>query len=175
MGKPLTKNSSNQLEFFSLLTLLYNSYNISRKREVPYDLFRLCSQYTNRKRSTWYVLSSNHEIFANPNASHTLGLQAKEVIDQTTKHIAEQLHVLPEEIIYTSGASEANNLAIKGILERYKHRGKHVLISPLEHNSILSSLTKMQENGFIVEMIPLKEDGQVNVEKWNQWFKKIRF
>ena len=69
-------------------------------------------------------------------------------------------------IIYTSGASEANNLAIKGILERYKHRGKHVLISPLEHNSILSILTKMQENGFIVEMIPLKEDGQVNVEKW---------
>lgn len=112
---------------------------------------------------TYYQATMKY--FANPNASHTLGLQAKEVIDQTTKHIAEQLHVLPEEIIYTSGASEANNLAIKGILERYKHRGKHVLISPLEHNSILSSLTKMQENGFIVEMIPLKEDGQVNVEK----------
>ena len=112
---------------------------------------------------TYYQATMKY--FANPNASHTLGLQAKEVIDQTTKHIAEQLHVLPEEIIYTSGASEANNLAIKGILERYKHRGKHVLISPLEHNSILSSLTKMQENGFIVEIIPLKEDGQVNVEK----------
>ena len=56
-------------------------------------------------------------------------------------------------------------LQSKVFLERYKHRGKHVLISPLEHNSILSSLTKMQENGFIVEMIPLKEDGQVNVEK----------
>lgn len=112
---------------------------------------------------TYYQATMKY--FANPNASHTLGLQAKEVIDQTTKHIAEQLHVLPEEIIYTSGASEANNLAIKGILERYKHRGKHVLISPLEHHSILSSLTKMQENGFIVEMIPLKEDGQVNVEK----------
>ena len=112
---------------------------------------------------TYYQATMKY--FANPNASHTLGLQAKEVIDQTTKHIAEQLHVLPEEIIYTSGASEANNLAIKGILERYKRRGKHVLISPLEHNSILSSLTKMQENGFIVEMIPLKEDGQVNVEK----------
>ena len=100
---------------------------------------------------TYYQATMKY--FANPNASHTLGLQAKEVIDQTTKHIAEQLHVLPEEIIYTSGASEANNLAIKGILERYKHRGKHVLISPLEHNSILSSLTKMQENGFIGEVL----------------------
>lgn len=101
--------------------------------------------------------------FANPNANHSLGLQAKDIIDQITKKIAEQLHVLPEEIIYTSGASEANNLAIKGILERYKHRGKHILISPLEHNSILSSLTKMQELGFVVEMLPLKKNGQVDV------------
>ena len=101
--------------------------------------------------------------FANPNANHSLGLQAKDIIDQITKKISEQLHVLPEEIIYTSGASEANNLAIKGILERYKHRGKHILISPLEHNSILSSLTKMQELGFVVEMLPLKKNGQVDV------------
>ena len=157
------KSSSNQLEFFSLLTLLYNSYNISRKREVPYLDYAANTPIEKEVLDTYYQATMKY--FANPNASHTLGLQAKEVIDQTTKHIAEQLHVLPEEIIYTSGASEANNLAIKGILERYKHRGKHVLISPLEHNSILSSLTKMQENGFIVEMIPLKEDGQVNVEK----------
>ena len=110
---------------------------------------------------TYYQATMHY--FANPNANHSLGLQAKDIIDQITKKIAEQLHVLPEEIIYTSGASEANNLAIKGILERYKHRGKHVLISPLEHNSILSSLTKMQENGFIVEMLPLKKNGQVDV------------
>lgn len=112
---------------------------------------------------TYYQATMKY--FANPNANHTLGLQAKEVIDQTTKKIAKQLHVLPEEIIYTSGASEANNLAIKGILERYKHRGKHVLISPLEHNSILSSLTHMQELGFVVELLPLKENGQVDIAK----------
>lgn len=112
---------------------------------------------------TYYQAAMKY--FANPNANHTLGLQAKEVIDQTTKKIAKQLHVLPEEIIYTSGASEANNLAIKGILERYKHRGKHVLISPLEHNSILSSLTHMQELGFVVELLPLKENGQVDIAK----------
>lgn len=110
---------------------------------------------------TYYQATMHY--FANPNANHSLGLQAKDIIDQITKKIAEQLHVLPEEIIYTSGASEANNLAIKGILERYKHRGKHILISPLEHNSILSSLTKMQELGFVVEMLPLKKNGQVDV------------
>ena len=110
---------------------------------------------------TYYQATMRY--FANPNANHSLGLQAKDIIDQTTKKIAEQLHVLSEEIIYTSGASEANNLAIKGVLERYKHRGKHILISPLEHNSILSSLTKMQELGFVVEMLPLKKNGQVDV------------
>ena len=110
---------------------------------------------------TYYQATMHY--FANPNANHSLGLQAKDIIDQITKKIAEQLHVLPEEIIYTSGASEANNLAIKGVLERYKHRGKHILISPLEHNSILSSLTKMQELGFVVEMLPLKKNGQVDV------------
>lgn len=110
---------------------------------------------------TYYQATMHY--FANPNANHSLGLQAKDIIDQITKKISEQLHVLPEEIIYTSGASEANNLAIKGILERYKHRGKHILISPLEHNSILSSLTKMQELGFVVEMLPLKKNGQVDV------------
>ena len=110
---------------------------------------------------TYYQATMHY--FANPNTNHSLGLQAKDIIDQITKKISEQLHVLPEEIIYTSGASEANNLAIKGILERYKHRGKHILISPLEHNSILSSLTKMQELGFVVEMLPLKKNGQVDV------------
>lgn len=110
---------------------------------------------------TYYQATMHY--FANPNANHSLGLQARDIIDQTTKKIAEQLHVLPEEIIYTSGASEANNLAIKGVLERYKHRGKHILISPLEHNSILSSLTKMQELGFVVEMLSLKKNGQVDV------------
>lgn len=118
----------------------------------------------------FYQTTTNY--FANPNANHTLGFQAKKKIDETTDAIAKKLNILPEEIIYTSGASEANNLAIKGVLQRYKHRGKHVLISPLEHNSILSSLTKMQEEGFIVEMIPLLENGQVNVEKMKEMMRE---
>ena len=94
------KSSSNQLEFFSLLTLLYNSYNISRKREVPYDLFRYAANTPIEKEVLDTYYQATMKYFANPNASHTLGLQAKEVIDQTTKHIAEQLHVLPEEVYF---------------------------------------------------------------------------
>ena len=77
--------------------------------------------------------------YANPNSSHKLGLLSSSLIDKSTLNIARNLGVLEEEIIYTSGASEANNLVIKGICERYKNRGKHILISALEHNSIVAS------------------------------------
>lgn len=101
--------------------------------------------------------------YANPNSSHKLGRKAKELIDNCTLNIANNLQVLPEEIIYTSGASEANNLAIKGICERYKTHGKHILISSLEHNSIVASATIMQEAGFDVELIPINKDGFVDI------------
>ena len=104
------------------------------------------------------------KYYANPNSSHKLGLEAKKIIDDSTKNIANNLGVLPEEIIYTSGASESNNLVIKGICERYKNRGKHILISSLEHNSITSAATTMQELGFEVELIPITKDGYINID-----------
>lgn len=103
------------------------------------------------------------KYYANPNSTHKLGIDAKKLIDKCTLDIANNLKVLPEEIIYTSGASESNNLAIKGICERYKNYGKHILISSLEHNSIIASATRMQEAGFEVELIPIGKDGLVDI------------
>lgn len=108
--------------------------------------------------------NTTKKYYANPNSSHKLGREAKELIDKCTLNMANNLHVLPEEIIYTSGASESNNLVIKGICERYKNRGKHILISSLEHNSIVSSATIMQEQGFDVELIPINKDGFVDID-----------
>lgn len=107
--------------------------------------------------------NTTKKYYANPNSSHKLGRKAKELIDNCTLNIANNLHVLPEEIIYTSGASESNNLAIKGICERYKTHGKHILISSLEHNSIVASATIMQEAGFEVELIPINRDGFIDI------------
>lgn len=104
------------------------------------------------------------KYYANPNAIHKLGLEAKELLDTCTSSIAKNLNVLPEEIIYTSGATEANNLAIKGILQRYKNYGKHALISSLEHNSIVSSITFMQEEGFEFDLIPVNKEGIIDIE-----------
>lgn len=104
------------------------------------------------------------KYYANPNSSHRLGIEAKTLIDNSTINILKNLKLIDYEVIYTSGASESNNLAIKGICNRYKNYGKHILISSLEHNSIVSSATILQENGFEVELIPVNKDGFIEVE-----------
>lgn len=110
----------------------------------------------------FYDISKRY--YANPNVSHEFGLEAKRVVDESTKLIANLLGVLEEEVIYTSGASESNNLVIKGICQRYKNRGKHILISSLEHTSITKSAAVMQSLGFEVEIIPVTKDGVVDLD-----------
>lgn len=109
-----------------------------------------------------YIEVTN-KYFANPNSSHQLGQEANNIIQEATKKIASSLKIDPDEIIYTSGASESNNLAIKGIAERYKNFGKHILISSLEHNSIVSSATRLQEQGFEVELLPINQEGLIDL------------
>lgn len=101
---------------------------------------------------------------ANPNSNHTLGKQAKDKISKSTQNIAKNLGVLAEEIIYTSGATESNNMAIKGICERYKNYGKHMILSPLEHNSLMSSAVTMQEHGFEIDLLPVKKNGLIDID-----------
>ena len=101
--------------------------------------------------------------YGNPNANHEFGKRSQKLIEESTNIIAKTLNILPEEIIYTSGATESNNLAIKGICERYKNYGKHILVSCLEHTSIIASATVMQELGFEVELIPVDKNGLVNI------------
>lgn len=104
------------------------------------------------------------EEYANPNSNHDLGIKAKKLIDESTNKIAELLNVLPEEIIYTSGATESNNLAIRGAAERYKNKGKHIIVSSLEHNSIIASCTYLQEQGYDIDLIPINHDGLVDID-----------
>lgn len=103
------------------------------------------------------------KYYANPNSSHKLGIEVKKIIDECTLNIANNLHVLKEEIIYTSGASESNNLAIKGICEMYKNKGKHILVSSIEHDSIVGAAASMQLFGFEAELIPVNKNGLVDI------------
>ena len=109
-----------------------------------------------------FVKSSNTFI-GNPNSLHKLGIEASNIIESASKQIANLLNIKPSEIIYTSGASEANNLAIKGICEKYQNRGKHIITTPLEHSSIYGPIDYLKEKGFKVDYVKLDENGLVDL------------
>ena len=105
------------------------------------------------------------KYYANPNSTHKLGKEVNDQIVASTKRIAKILNVLPEEIIYTSGATEANNLVIKGIAKRYKSFGKHIILGSLEHNSIIAPATVLQEEGFDIDILSVTKDGLVDTDE----------
>lgn len=115
-----------------------------------------------------YVLDTfvrvTKEFIGNPNSLHKLGVEAKELIDASTKQIADLLNVSEKEIIYTSGASEANNTAIKGICYRYKNRGRHIITTRLEHSSVTATLNYLQNEGFDIDFVKTDSYGRVDLE-----------
>ncbi len=93
------------------------------------------------------------KYIGNPNSLHKLGVEAKNVINASTLQIAKLLNVKENEIIYTSGASEANNTVIKGIAYEYKNRGKRIISTRLEHSSIYGPLKQLELEGFKVDYV----------------------
>lgn len=106
---------------------------------------------------------ANIKYFANPNSFHKLGLEAKEKLDQASQQILKYLNLEDYEIIYTSGASESNNLVIKGIAQRYKNRGKHIILGCLEHNSIISAATALE--GYEIDIVSVNKDGMIDIDE----------
>ncbi len=102
---------------------------------------------------------------ANPNSTHVLGQAAAEKLEEIRRKTADLLHVLPEELIYTSGASEANNLAIKGLAHALRHEGRHMISTSLEHSSVGGALTSLTESGYEVDMVRILENGTVDTEE----------
>ncbi len=101
------------------------------------------------------------EFIANPNSNHAYGLKSRNLLDNATKQICELLNINENELIYTSGATESNNTAIKGIANKYKNKGKHILVSKLEHPSIYEILKYLKKEGFEIEFLNHDENGLV--------------
>ena len=101
----------------------------------------------------------------NPNASHAAGRAARAELDRATASIARRMGAEPEEVILTSGASEANNLAIKGLARASRHAGRHIISTALEHPSVSGCLTALGEQGWEIDLIDLRRDGTLNVEQ----------
>ena len=108
------------------------------------------------------------EYPGNSNSLHKLGIEAKELENYTTAKIERILNLKNKEIIYTSGASESNNHAIKGICLKYKSRGKHIITTYLEHSSVTQTVDYLSKNGFIIDYVKLDNNGQVDINHLKQ-------
>ena len=104
------------------------------------------------------------EYPGNSNSLHSLGVKSKELEDYATSEIAKMIGVKSSEIIYTSGASEANNMAIKGVCLKYQNRGKHIITTLLEHSSVIAPFNYLTNMGFEVDFVKIKDDGLVDLE-----------
>ncbi len=108
------------------------------------------------------------DYFANSNSLHKLGLKSKKLENYATEEISKYFNVKPNEIIYTSSSSEANNMALKGICFKYKNRANHIVTTKLEHSSIIETCNYLEKLGFIIDYVNLNKDGTVNLEDLEQ-------
>jgi len=109
------------------------------------------------------------EHFGNPSSvSHAYGWEAEAGVKQAREIIAEAIQVTPEEIIFTSGATEANNLAIKGVAEAYFSAGQHIITVATEHRAVLDPCQYLESLGFEITFLSVTEDGLIDLETLKQ-------
>ena len=114
------------------------------------------------------VLDSYNQItlkyFANPSSIHSLGQEASRLLDKSREQILNVLKLTHHEVIYTSGATEANNLAIKGYCFANRSRGNHIITSASEHPSVLNTVLELKDFGYEVTILPVNEKGAIEVK-----------
>lgn len=110
------------------------------------------------------------EKFGNPaSRNHSFGWEAEAAVDEARGHIARLIHAAsPKELIFTSGATESVNLAIKGVAESYKNRGNHIVTCATEHRAVLDSCKALERQGYRVTYLPVDRFGLVDVEHLRQ-------
>ncbi|WP_456277989.1 cysteine desulfurase family protein [Bacillus sp. AK128] len=105
------------------------------------------------------------EYFGNPSSVNALGSEAERLLFQARENISKLLSVQPSEIVFTSGGTEGNNVAIKGVALKYKNRGKHIITTSIEHASIQEGLKQLEQHGFEVTYLPVNENGAITIEQ----------
>jgi cysteine desulfurase len=96
--------------------------------------------------------------------NHSFGWQAEEATEKARKQIADLIGASPKEIVFTSGATESNNLALKGVAEMYAEKGNHIITAATEHKAVLDTCKKLEKEGCRVTYLPLKADGLIDLD-----------
>ena len=104
-----------------------------------------------------------HGLYGNPSSGHSFGLAAREGVDLARKQVAELLGCRPDELIFTSGGTEANNHAIKGVAFAHRHRGNHIITSAVEHPAVTEVCRYLETQGFRITCLPVDAHGLVDV------------
>ena len=105
------------------------------------------------------------EHFGNPaSRSHAWGWEAEEAVEKARKDVADLIGADPREIVWTSGATESNNLALKGAAQFYKSRGKHLITAKTEHKAVLDTTRELERQGFDVTYLDVQEDGLLSMD-----------
>ena len=96
--------------------------------------------------------------------NHSFGWTAEEAVENARGQIARLVNATPKEIIFTSGATESNNLAIKGVAEMYREKGNHIITQVIEHKAVLDTCKRLEKYGFEVTYLPVEKDGRINLD-----------
>lgn len=103
--------------------------------------------------------------FGNPASLHEFGVQARTLVEEARAHVAHYIHADPSELIWTSGATESNNLAIKGIAQLYQRKGKHIVTIKTEHKAVLDVCQYLEKEGYVVTYLTPETNGLVSIDK----------
>jgi cysteine desulfurase len=103
------------------------------------------------------------QMYGNASSLHSFGLEAKEALEAAREKVAGLLGASPEEIIFTSGGTESDNLALKGIARRNREKGKHIITTSIEHPAILETCRRLEKEGFEVTYLPVTSAGLVDL------------
>lgn len=104
------------------------------------------------------------EIFGNPNSQHYYGRESVKAVDEARDSIAKIINSKPNEVYFTSGGTEGDNWALRGVAHAYKEKGKHIIISPIEHAAMLSTAKALKKEGFEIEYMKVDQEGVIELE-----------
>jgi len=165
----MTDQTANEMEQTS--TMAHNGLVISQSNETLPEGVHLPIYMDNHAttpidpRVLDTMLPYFGRIFGNAaSRNHQFGWEAEQAVDLAREQIAKLIGCTAKEIIFTSGATESNNLAIKGIAEMYREKGNHIITQVTEHKAVLDTCKKLEKHGFEVTYLPVQEDGLISVE-----------
>src|SRR6188768_3710153 len=96
--------------------------------------------------------------------NHAFGWEAEEAVETARRQVADLIGANPKEVIFTSGATESNNLAIKGVAEMYREKGNHIITAVTEHKAVIDTCKRLEKEGYRVTYLPVQKDGLVNLD-----------